>query len=104
MKVGFTICSNNYLAAAKTLCDSFLEHHPDYVFFIGLADKYPTHMAADYVGRATIVEVEELGIQEVHKLNRKYDITEFNPAIKPSYFFYFFEKLQAEKVIYLDPD
>ena len=29
MNIAFTICSSNYLAHAKTLGDSFLEHHPD---------------------------------------------------------------------------
>ena len=39
MKIGFTICSNNYLAQAKILQTSFLVHNPDYKFFIGLVDQ-----------------------------------------------------------------
>ena len=38
--IAFTICSNNYLAQAKTLGDSFLEFHPDWKFIIGLCDEF----------------------------------------------------------------
>ena len=34
----FTICSNNYLAQAKTLADSFLEFNKGYKFYIFLCD------------------------------------------------------------------
>jgi lipopolysaccharide biosynthesis glycosyltransferase len=104
MKIAFTICSNNYLASAKILSESFLQYHPDYVFYIGLADKYPVKLGIDYVGGATILEVEKLNICNLECLIKKYNIIEFNTAIKPSYFLYFFEKLHAEKVIYIDPD
>ncbi|MGN6214149.1 MAG: hypothetical protein ACTHN6_16620 [Parafilimonas sp.] len=104
MKIAFTICSNNYLASAKILSESFLKYHPDYIFYIGLADKYPDELEIDYVGKATILEVEKLNICNLDCLYTKYNIIEFNTAIKPSYFLYFFEKLHAEKVIYIDPD
>ena len=35
----FTLCSNNYLANAKTLGDSILNHRPNTMFVIGLVDE-----------------------------------------------------------------
>ncbi len=39
MTIAFTICSNNYLAHAKTVGDSYLKYHPNNKFIIGLVDK-----------------------------------------------------------------
>jgi hypothetical protein len=42
----FTLCSNNYLAQAKTLGDSVKKFNPDVLFVIGLVDKL--HPEIDY--------------------------------------------------------
>ena len=35
----FTIVSCNYISFAKTLCESFLAHHPESTFYVILVDE-----------------------------------------------------------------
>jgi hypothetical protein len=104
MTIAFTICSNNYLAHAKTLGDSYLKHHPDHRFIIGLVDTL--HESFDYSVFNTfeIIPVAELNIPEFDELNSKYNIVELNTAVKPTYFHYIFEKYKPENLMYIDPD
>lgn len=104
MKIAFTICSNNYLAQAKTLGDSFLKYHPDVRFIIGLVDKFDTSFDYSFFLNFTIIPVEDLKIDCFNELNRKYNLVELNTAVKPDYFKYVFENFNAEKVLYIDPD
>ncbi len=103
MILAFTLCSNNYLAQAKVLVDSFLQYHNDISFVIGLVDK--KNEKIDYSGfnNCKFLQPEEIGIDDFLNLTKKYDITELNTAVKPFYFKYFFSKVY-EKVIYIDPD
>jgi hypothetical protein len=105
MKIVFTLCSNNYLAQAKTLGDSVGHTNPDYKFFIGLTDKisdeidYPTDITH------TIVLSDEIGIPNFDTLWGKYSIIEFNTCVKPFYFQYFINQFpDIEYIFYLDPD
>lgn len=104
MTIAFTICSNNYLAHAKTLGDSYLKHHPDHTFVIGLVDKLNESFDYSLFSAFNIIPVEELDIPEFDELNSKYNIVELNTAVKPTYFHYIFEKYQPENVMYIDPD
>ena len=52
MIVVFTLCSGNYLAQAKTLALSVLEHNPKCHFVIGLVDRLPD--GVDQIGRAHV--------------------------------------------------
>ncbi|TDH20842.1 glycosyl transferase [Segetibacter sp. 3557_3] len=102
--IAFTICSNNYLAHAKTLGDSFLQHHPEAKFIIGLVDKFDDDFDYKFFKNIEFVLVEELSMSEFPELLSKYNITELNTSVKPAYFHYLFKKYNADKVIYLDPD
>lgn len=104
MEIAFTICSNNYLAHAKTLADSFHKFHPDVKFIIGLVDKYDPTFEYSFFENAEIILVEELNMLEFDELQRKFDITELNTSVKPAYFHHLFKKYNADKVIYIDPD
>jgi hypothetical protein len=104
MKVAFTICSNNYLAHAKTVGDSFLKFHPDFKFVIGLVDKFSEELDYTLFANFDMVLVEDLNICGFKELNNKYNITELNTAVKPSYLHYIFQVYNAEKVLYIDPD
>ncbi len=104
MNIAFTLCSNNYLAHAKTLVDSFLEFHTDFEFVIGLVDKYSDDYDYTLFENAKIIPVEELQIVNFNNLVQKYNITELNTSVKPGYFHYLFQKFNAQKVIYIDPD
>lgn len=104
MNIAFTICSSNYLAHAKTLGDSFLEHHPDVKFVIGLVDKFNLDLDYKMFSNFEIIPVEDISVSDFENLNKKYNITELNTAVKPTYFHHIFKKYNAEKVIYIDPD
>ncbi len=104
MNIAFTICSNNYLAQAKTLGDSFLDHHPDVKFIIGLVDRFDKSFDYSFFSRFEIIPVEDIQINNFDELTAKYNIVELNTAVKPSYIHYIFQNYQADKLIYLDPD
>ena len=102
--IAFTLCSNNYLAQAKVLGDSFGKHHPAIEFIIGLVDTF--HSSIDYSAFSdlTILQVSEIDIPEFGDMERKYNIVELNTSVKPFYFTHIFKFLNADKIIYLDPD
>jgi hypothetical protein len=97
-----TIVSLNYLAYARTLCESFLHFHPDCRFYVLVVDRLP----ADFVREEELFEmvlVEELGIADFTSVAFKYDILELNTNVKPT----FLKRLLGEgyeQVLYLDPD
>jgi hypothetical protein len=103
-EVGCTICCNNYLAYATVLARSFLRQHPEGRFFIGLADLRDDSIAYPADPRITILEASTLGIPGFESVAFKYDVLEFNTAIKP----YLLERLlrdyDVERLLYLDPD
>jgi hypothetical protein len=105
MKIAFTICSNNYLAQAKTLGDSIKKTNPDYQFFIGLVDQLSPEIDYSQEIGHTIIPADSIGIPEFDDLWKKYSIIEFNTCVKPFYFLYFIRLYpELEYLYYLDPD
>nr|WP_315152643.1 hypothetical protein [uncultured Flavobacterium sp.] len=104
MEIAFTICSNNYLAMAKTLGDSFLKYHPNWKFIIGLVDEYDNSFDYSSLANFEIIKVSEINVRDFDCLIEKYNIIELNTAVKPSYLNYIFTNYNAQKLIYLDPD
>ena len=105
-KIVFTLCSNNYLALAKVLVDSFFEHNQiqEYHFIIGLCDRKSDLINYNFFENCTIIEVEDLDIPNFQEMSLKYNIIELNTFIKPYYFKYIFEKVGADLIYFLDPD
>lgn len=98
----FTISSKNYLAYARTLFQSVREFHDDVDQFLLLAD----HAANDLDPAAepfTVVEVGDIGLPDFTAMTFKYDVVEFNTAVKPFFFSYLLER-GYKKIIYFDPD
>ncbi|MFC4304622.1 hypothetical protein ACFO1S_14425 [Cohnella boryungensis] len=98
-----TIISMNYIAFARTLVKSFLEHHPTGKAFVLLADEADASLAEreepfEWVG------LHEIGLPEWPNLRFQYDVTEFNTAVKPFFLEYLLYKRGLESVVYLDPD
>jgi hypothetical protein len=104
MKAVFTLCSNNYLAQAKVLGDSVLKFNPDYTFIIGLVDAFHSEVDYSFLNPFKLLPVTEIGIDEIDELIKKYNIVEFNTAVKPFYFEFLFQEFSPTQVIYLDPD
>jgi glycosyltransferase involved in cell wall biosynthesis len=98
----FTICSNNYVPMARVLLESAKRHHPEADVYLCLADEALPE-AAFYPGRCELVVAETLSIPGFREFAFRYDIMEFNTAIKP----FMIRHLLArgyEAVVYLDPD
>lgn len=99
----FTICSKNFLAYARTLYDSLMTHYQGTPFFVALCDRLD-----DSIDVAQepfeIIEITRLGIPDVEEMAQRYNITEFNTAIKPFVFKYLFTERNISSVVYLDPD
>ena len=105
MKVAFTICSNNYLAQAKTLGDSLKSTNPDYAFVIGLVDIFSDEIDYTFFQPYEIVPIDKIGIPDFEAMVDKYDITELNTAVKPYLFNFLFKRNEkVESVLYFDPD
>lgn len=101
----FTLCSTNYLAHAKTLGDSLLEHNPDYRFVIGVVDRVPHEIEPSFWQPFELIEVEKLEIDILAEMVQRYDLVELNTAVKPFFFKHLYQRdPSTEAVIYLDPD
>ena len=105
MKIAFTLCSNNYLAQAKSLGDSLKLKNPDYQFFIGLLDIISTEIDYETEIGYPLILSNEIGIPYFDDLWKKYNIIEFNTCVKPFYFQYFIKKFKPlNYLFYIDPD
>jgi hypothetical protein len=105
LKIIFTLCSNNYLAQAKSLGDSLVRFNPDYKFIIGLVDELHANIDYGFFQPYTIIPVNEIGIPGFDELWKKYSIVEFNTCVKASYFKYIFNAYPlTETVCFFDPD
>jgi glycosyltransferase involved in cell wall biosynthesis len=98
----FTICSNNYLASARTFFDSVRRNHPDGDLFLCLADRL-LEIDGFYDPDWKVVEADKLAIPDFAGFSFRYDIMEFNTALKPFMFQHLLE-LGYEIVLYFDPD
>jgi len=103
MNVAFTICSNNYLAKAKVVADTFITHHPDYEFLFFLVDIIDNNLDYSTLGKYQLIQIHKI-VPNIEELATKYNIVELNTAVKPAIFLYFLYKLNINTVIYLDPD
>jgi glycosyltransferase involved in cell wall biosynthesis len=98
----FTICSNNYVPMAKVLLSSAQAHHPDASLYLCLADALldePDFYPED----CTIIPAETLSIPDFPCFAFRYDVMEFNTALKP----FMIRKLLSfghNLVLYFDPD
>ena len=98
-----TIISPNYLAFARCLASSYLEHHPGHRFFALLvADLPDTSLFAGEMFEP--VALTEIGLADLRGEAMKYDILELNTNVKPAFLQYLFRAHGLEQVVYLDPD
>ena len=98
----FTICSNNYVPFARVLFESVRRHHPEAALFLCLADR-KADLPGSY-GEVTVVEAHALGVPDFPAFAFRYDIMEFNTALKPFMVLHLLETLGFQAVLYFDPD
>lgn len=98
----FTICARNYTPYARILMTSVLDNNPEVERITVIADEPDKQFTIhDVYGR--VIYAREIGIPDFDNFAFRYDVTEFNTAIKP----YVIKKLFNEgydAVIYIDPD
>jgi hypothetical protein len=103
-KIGvFTIASKNYLPYVRALLASVSKIHPEYRRFLCLADDVNGFFDVE-AETYEIVLSEQIGIPFFQDMVLRYDIMEFNTAIKPFMFKWLFENTDLDIIIYLDPD
>lgn len=98
-----SICSTNYFPYVKTLFTSLKTYHPEANLFLCLAD----HQNPDFplgIEEVEIIEAKNLGIPHFNDFAFRYDIMEFNTAIKPFMMKFLIEQKNFDQVVYLDPD
>lgn len=98
-----TIVAKNYLAQARCLAESFLEHHPDGKIFVLLVDKIDNCFDPEQELFTTIT-VEELEVPEFRDMLWRYKVIELCTAVKPFFLKYLFKQYGYQKVCYFDPD
>jgi hypothetical protein len=104
MNIVFTVCSVNYLASAKCLCQSIKFSNPSIKFIYVIADKINKRIEKQYFEGEEYIEVENLKIPNLNELVSTYNLIEFNTAIKPFAIKFLGEKYGTKKIIYFDPD
>jgi hypothetical protein len=98
-----TIASKNYLPHARVLMKSFLRFHPVVKTFVLLADKVDGYFdPADEPFE--VLEADSLGIKDFDSFSFKYNIVEFNTAVKPFFLDHLFSQRGFTKILYFDPD
>lgn len=101
--VFFTIASRNYLAYAMTLMQSIAQHHPDAPTYLILADHDDGDSALVDTRFATI-PAAALALPDFDAFAFRYNIMEFNTAIKPYAFACLRRRHPRAGIVYLDPD
>ena len=99
-----TIIAKNYLAHARTLCESYQQLHPGDRCFVLVVDDHqgfidPAQENFELIG------VDELGIPDFYpKFAFKYNVTELSTAVKPYLLELLLHQRGIDKLLYLDPD
>ena len=99
----FTITSRNYVSYARTVLNSVAKIYPEYALFLCLADEAGDDF--DLEGEPfMVVPASAIGIPSFADMTLRYDVLEFNTAVKPFMFQWLYRTTEAENVIYFDPD
>ncbi|NCO74614.1 MAG: glycosyltransferase [Cyanobacteria bacterium] len=98
-----SICSNNYFPYVRILFNTLQKYHPESELFLCLGDKQDSLFPLD-IDNITIIEAEKLNIPHFYDFAFRYDIMEFNTALKPFIMQLLLEEYNFEQVVYLDPD
>ncbi len=98
-----TIIAKNYIAFARTLCNSFLSFHPDYKCYLLIVDDVEGYVNASDE-RFEVVTLADLDISNTPSFCFKYNVTELCTAAKPFFMEYLMDKKSIKKLLYIDPD
>lgn len=99
--VVFTIASKNYFAYVRTLMKSLEDSNPHMERYVVVVDELDDEFIA-LPRNFELLELNKLELPHPKCFQFRYDIMEFNTAVKPFAIRKLFEKY--DRVIYLDPD
>ena len=98
-----TIIAKNYVAHARVLADSFLEHHPEGTCYVLVIDE-----TEGYIDAASepfeLVTPAQLDIDDYEHMAAIYDVLELSTAVKPWLLRHLLDERGLERIAYLDPD
>ena len=98
-----TIIAKNYLASARTLCQSVRTHNPEVALFVLIVDEI-----GDYIKPEQeifqILNISQIEIEEAEQRAFRYDVVEFATSVKPRLLEFLMEEQGFEKALYFDPD
>ncbi|MFN7941429.1 MAG: hypothetical protein U0X73_07500 [Thermoanaerobaculia bacterium] len=98
-----TIASNNYLAMARVLAESYREHHPGAPVVVCVVDRPSPEV--DYAALPfEVVFAHELGMRRFAAVAFRYDVVELNTAVKPAFLRHLRDRRGLDRVLYFDPD
>lgn len=98
-----TVLAANYIASARTLCESLRNQHSGCEIFALFIDD-PSPVLSPGTEPFTAVLLEQLGLPDASELCFKYDVVELATAVKPQFFKFLFTTYAMEKLLFLDPD
>lgn len=102
-----TVVSLNYFAQAKSLWESLKKLNEDIDFYVLIVDRIQDKNVLDIKKESDSMNlffVSDLNVDHWEEMAFKYDIVEFNTALKPYLLDMLFSNYNYDKVIYLDPD
>ena len=100
----FTVCSNNYLGFAKTLCDSLNMRSFSGKVVIFICDRKRGDLDYEAFRDYRLVFLNELRVPNLDWMVSNYNIIELNTAIKPFAFSWCMENYPDDYFVFLDPD
>lgn len=98
-----TIATRSYLAQARCLTESFLEHHPEGKVFLLLVEESKEYIEST-CEQFTTIFIEDLELPDVESRRASYTLHEFSVSLKPVLLEHIFNKYDYEKVCWFDSD
>ena len=89
-----TIVSGNYIARARVLCRSLVEHEPTCGRFVLIVDR-PVSSIVRKDEPFDVIRVEDLEIPDFEDFMAQYTVIEANTAVKPHVLRHLFDRLES---------